>query len=54
MLHHVIKLYVTDVSKECSYSGFRVKQSKKSEMFDPEDGSTAFLDMALRSRRHEF
>ena len=43
--------YLTDVSKECIASGFRVKQSKKSELLGPEDGSSAFLDMALHSKR---
>jgi hypothetical protein len=46
--------YLTDVSKHCSASGFRVKQSKKSELLDPEDGSSAFLDMALHSKRLKF
>ena len=46
--------YLTDVSKECSASGFRVKQFKKSYVLDPEDGSSAFLDMALHSGKLKF
>jgi len=47
-------IYLTDVSKEGSASDFWVKQSKKSELLDPEDGSSAFLDMALCAKRLKF
>jgi len=46
--------YLTDVSKECIASGFRVKQSEKSELLDPKGGSSVFLDLALHSKRLEF
>jgi len=46
--------YLTDVSKECSASGVRVKQSKKSELLNPEDGSSAFLDVTLHAKSLKF